>query len=259
VRGLIGHTGFVGGHLARQRAWDACYNRDNLDALRGRRFDLLVCAGLPSDRWQANANPAGDRSNMLALAAALATVRAERFVLVSTVDVYPVASDVDEATPIDAASSRAYGEHRLEFEGLARRSFDGCHVVRLPTVFGHGARRNPLADLVRRRDLDAVHPQARLQWYPVGRLADDLDRVVAHGLRLVNLCSEPLETSRIHRAFFDDLVIGGRHGPPARQDVRTLYGPLFGGGARYAMSADELLRAVGDWLRTQGQFGDFEA
>ncbi|HMS79274.1 MAG TPA: hypothetical protein PKC20_07040 [Burkholderiaceae bacterium] len=254
MNGLIGHTGFVGRHLARQRRWDASYNRANVDAMRGRAFDLLVCAGLPSDRWLANANPAGDRSNMLSLVNALAETRAERFVLVSTVDVYPVPVGVDESTPFEPAHPRAYGEHRLEFERIVADRFPDCRIVRLPTVFGTDMPRNPLADLIRRRDLDGVDPRSTHQWYPVTRLADDIDRLLETELALVNLCTEPIPNARLHREYFDDLRIGGRPGPAVRHDVRTRHGALFGGGDRYLMGADEVMRSVGSWLRALGQF-----
>jgi hypothetical protein len=65
VRALIGHTGFIGRNLACQQTWDACFNRQDIDAIRSRSFELVVCAGLPSNRWLANGNPGGDHSNML--------------------------------------------------------------------------------------------------------------------------------------------------------------------------------------------------
>jgi hypothetical protein len=259
VKALIGHSGFIGGHLACQRRWDACFNRANVEALRGRAFELLVCAGLPSDRWRANGNPAGDRSNMMSLANALAGVRAKRFVLVSTVDVYPVPVAVDETTPIDPPGHRAYGEHRLEFERIVADRFPECRIVRLPSVFGAGMRRNALLDLIRRRELDAVDPRSAFQWYPATRLADDLDRLLEADLPLVNLCTEPVETGRLHREYFDDLRIGGRPGPVVRHDVRTRHGRRFGGGDRYVMSAEDVVLAIGGWLRSLGQFGELRA
>lgn len=257
MKALVGHTGFVGRHLARQRAWDAFFDRQNIDAIRGRRFELLVCAGLPSDRWRANGNPGGDRSNMMSLAGALAEVEAERVVLVSTVAVFPVPIGVDEAAPIEVGPRQAFGEHRLEFERIVAGRFRSSHVLRLPTPFGADMRRNPLDDMIRRRELDGVDPRSLLQWYPIDRLADDIDVAVAHGLPSVNLCAEPVETARVHREFFDDLKIGGRPGAPERQDVRTLHGRLFGGDDRYLMSADETIHRIGMWLRAQPLPGPF--
>jgi hypothetical protein len=253
---LVGHSGFVGRNLQRRRSWDACFDRGNIDSIRGRSFDRIVCAGLPADRWLANGNPGGDRSNMLSLAGALAEAHAGRFVLVSTVDVYPIPVGVDESTPFETGSGQAYAEHRLEFERIVARLFDRCHVLRLPATFGPGARGNPLVDLVRQRDLDAIDPAGSLQWYPVERLADDVDRAIAHEIPLANLCSGPVPIARLHRAFFDDLRIGGRPGPSIRQDVRSLHARVFGGDDRYAIDAEEVVVAIGGWLRALGQFGE---
>jgi hypothetical protein len=255
MRALIGHTGFIGRNLARQRTWDVCFNRQDIDAIRGRSFELVVCAGLPSNRSLANGNPGGDRSNMMSLANALAEARAERFVLVSTIDVYPVPVRVDESTVIEPAHGRAYGEHRLEFERMIAARFAASHVLRLPEIFGPDMRRNVLDDLIRRRDLDAVDPRATHQWYPVARLADDIDQVIRLGLPRVNLCSAPVDTARLHRAFFDDLRIGGRPGATTRQDVRTLYGRSLGGDEAYLMSADHAVEEIRQWLRTLALFG----
>ena len=46
---LIGHTGFVGGVLKAQQPFDELYASRNIDAIRGKRFKLVVCAG--AIRW----------------------------------------------------------------------------------------------------------------------------------------------------------------------------------------------------------------
>ena len=50
---LIGYSGFVGGNLLRQRSFDACFNSSNIEAIAGRSFDLVVCAGAPAEKWKA--------------------------------------------------------------------------------------------------------------------------------------------------------------------------------------------------------------
>ena len=52
---LIGYTGFVGGNLARQYAFDDCYNSRNIEQIRGRSYDLVVCCGVSAVKWQAKA------------------------------------------------------------------------------------------------------------------------------------------------------------------------------------------------------------
>ena len=43
---VTGGAGFIGSNLARQFAFDECYNSKNIGSIRGREFDLLVSAGV---------------------------------------------------------------------------------------------------------------------------------------------------------------------------------------------------------------------
>jgi hypothetical protein len=252
-RALIGHTGSIGTTLRSARAWDACFNRENLLSLRGADFDLIVCAALPAARHRAEANPGGDRSNMMSLLGVLDTVRAKRFVLVSTFDVYPERLGVDEDSVVEPRGDSAFAEHRLEFESRIAARFFQCHIVRLPAVFGPGARRNAVHDLVNRVELESINPQSRFQWYPVERLAGDIDTVMALSLPRVNLATEPIATSDLHRAFFGDLAIGGRAAPAEHVDVHSRHGRAFGGDDRYMMTAAAVRASMGRWLAGVGR------
>src|SRR6266852_10340 len=93
---LIGHTGFLGGNLARQFSFDECYRSTNIAAIRAREFDLLVSSGVTARKWWANQNPAEDRARIDSSLGNLVSVRARRVVVLSTVDVYPAPFGVDE-------------------------------------------------------------------------------------------------------------------------------------------------------------------
>src|SRR5689334_17424607 len=93
---LVGHTGFVGGSLAAASNFDVLINRDSLDLLRGMQIDRLVCAGLPAAKWIANQSPRKDAENVRRLESVLSTIRAETFVLISTIDVYAKTREADE-------------------------------------------------------------------------------------------------------------------------------------------------------------------
>jgi hypothetical protein len=51
---LIGHTGFVGGHLSRQVAFDDLYNSKNIEHIAGKSYRLVVCCGASAVKWVAN-------------------------------------------------------------------------------------------------------------------------------------------------------------------------------------------------------------
>jgi len=103
-RSLIGSTGFVGQALRRASAFDAVYHRADIDAIRGRRFGTLICAGLPAEKWRANREPAADLANMERLCAALREVECERLLLISTIDVYARSAAISELQSLICAS-----------------------------------------------------------------------------------------------------------------------------------------------------------
>src|SRR5262249_17224837 len=86
---LIGSTGFVAANLLRQARFDDLYHHRNIADIRGRRYDTVVCAGARAEKWKANQAPEADREGIRALTDALEHVAARRFILISTVDVYP--------------------------------------------------------------------------------------------------------------------------------------------------------------------------
>src|SRR4029077_1194449 len=109
---LIGYSGFVGGNLLAQHPFDARFNSSNIGEIAGRSFDLIVCAGAPSEKWKANADPEGDLANIERLAGAVTGETSRRVVLISTVDVFGRPIDVDEQSPVPTDGLHAYGRHR---------------------------------------------------------------------------------------------------------------------------------------------------
>ena len=127
---LIGHTGFVGSNLLRQRSFDATFNSANIDEIAGRSFDLVVCAGAPAEKWKANADPERDLDNIERLIRALEQVNTQKLVLISTVDVFATPVEVDEDTPAPMAGLPPYGHHRRRLEQMVAGRFDAT-IVRL--------------------------------------------------------------------------------------------------------------------------------
>ena len=244
---LIGYTGFVGGFLAEQEHFDLGIHRANLDLLRHRDLDRLVCAGLPAAKWIANREPDADRANMQQLCDTLRSVTAASFVLISTIDVYPRIQDADEDFDCGAVPNHAYGRHRLEFEGFVRDRFPHALILRLPALFGPGLRKNVLFDLLMGNQVEKINPASSFQWYPLERLPEDIERAERAGLRLANLFTEPLATSAIIDSHFPEVEVGAEAQPAVHYDLHTRYAHVFGGSGRYVMSADSALEAIGSF------------
>ena len=239
---LIGCTGFVGGNLARQMAFSDQFHSRNIADIRGKTYDTVVCAGVRAEKWKANADPAADKAGIRALLDHLTHVTARKFVLVSTIDVYPIPTGVDEDTMIDPAAASAYGRHRYELEREAADLFDTT-VVRLPGLFGVGLKKNVVFDLLNDNLVERINPAGVFQYYDLSRLAADITTAASKRLDVVNFATEPVETADLAREVF------GRELPPlpglaARYDFRSRHADLFGGGDGYFYGRDEVLRRM---------------
>jgi NAD-dependent epimerase/dehydratase family protein len=252
LRALIGHTGFVGSNLLRAGEYDALFNSRNFRDIAGTRFDEVVCAGVSAAKWLANREPEADRAAVTSLTAVLEKAAIGRFVLISTIDVYPDPSlAVDETFDPNRLANHAYGTHRLALEEWVRSRYRDHLIARLPALFGPGLRKNALYDLLHDNEVGKINPAGVFQWYPVERLAADLDIARAAGLRLVNLFAAPVPMSTIIERHFPDRRVGPVKQPAPRYDLRTRHPPLFGGRDGYVMTQEEELAAIAEFIAAQ--------
>jgi len=253
-RALIGHSGFVGSNLLSQRQFDELYNSSNFRQMSGRAFGQVFCAGVSAAKWKANKDPQADLRQIQDLQEVLATIRAERFVLISTIDVYGRLDGLDESFDCKSVKNHAYGRHRLAFEDFCRTQFANCHVVRLPGLFGRGLKKNIIFDLLNDNCLDLINPASSFQYYDLDDLGDDIDKVVAAGLELVNLFTEPISTRQILDSFFPDKRVGQKAGPEAHYDLHTCHAGLWGKSGPYIWTREEVLakmqRFIQEYPRT---------
>lgn len=248
MRALIGHTGFVGSNLASAGRYDAFFNSKNSSDMNGGYFSEIVCAGISAVKWKANQNPEADSEAIASLIANLRRVRAQRFILLSTTDVYQPAIDVTEVDP-PSASGEAYGVHRAQFEEFVRNQFDDVTILRLPALYGPGLKKNAIFDLQNNNNIETIDPRGRFQWYDVRRLEQDITAVVKAGIRLINISSEPIEMSVIGDVFFPGkLRCGNFNRLPLCYNMKTKYASLLGGNGDYHFSRKMVLDGIRDYL-----------
>ncbi|SDJ10920.1 hypothetical protein SAMN04515654_12814 [Halanaerobium congolense] len=150
MNGLIGYTGFVGGNLDKQIDFDKTYNSSNISEIEGEKFDLLVCAGIKAQKWFANKNPEKDLEDINNLLKHLENVEADKFVLISTIDVYDKSIDINENYKINKDKLEPYGRNRYYAEQWIKNNFDDSLIIRLPALFGEGLKKNFIYDLIHR-------------------------------------------------------------------------------------------------------------
>nr|WP_321985542.1 hypothetical protein [uncultured Lichenicoccus sp.] len=241
---LIGHTGFVGSNLLRQRGFASTYNSATIGDIDGQRFDAVVCAGAAAVKWWANQNPEQDRLRIEALMRHLDTIAATHFTLISTIDVYDRPVAVDETDQPDPALLHAYGRNRLMLERHVADRFADRLIVRLPGLFGPGLKKNVIHDLMHGERLGAINPASTFQWYPLDRLAADLARARGLGFNLLNLATAPLDTATLSGGLFRNLAIGAQAAAPVTYDMRTRHAASFGGANGFVMDAAAVLDAL---------------
>jgi hypothetical protein len=245
---LIGHTGFVGSNLASQRDFAATFNSRNIEAIRGGRFEAIVCAGVSAVKWLANKKPEADWQGIRRLMDCLEGVSAGHFTLISTIDVYrdPVGLTERDAPPLDGLHT--YGRHRLTLEAFVADRFPAHTIVRLPAVFGPGLKKNALFDLMTGNMTDKIVPNAAFQWYPLRRLAADLATIRGAGIDLINVTSEPITMAAIHDRYFPAVPIGMLLPTPPRYDLRSEHDALLGGRNGYHLDATAVWDEMSNFL-----------
>ena len=119
-KALIGYTGFVGSNL-KDNTFEGLYNSKNIENIQNKHYNLIICAGVPAEKWRANKKPEKDLKNIRRLIKNLGKVTADEFILISTIDVYPNTINVDEDTLINKKLLNPYGTNRVLLEEFVQK------------------------------------------------------------------------------------------------------------------------------------------
>jgi nucleoside-diphosphate-sugar epimerase len=248
MRALIGHTGFVGSNLLQQCRFDDNYHSANIEDIRGREYDLIVCAGAPAAKWKANQDPAADRACIERLCAALRQTAAREFVLISTIDVYGCTEGADE--DVAPRGATPYGQHRLQLEQFALDHF-ATRIIRLPALFGPGLKKNAIFDLLHGNQLEKIDSRGAFQFYDVLRLWLDIETARHAGLSLVHFATEPASIAEVAREAFGFAFDNQVSAVLARYDFRSKHAGLYGGSSGYLMNRAAVLSALAHFVATE--------
>lgn len=248
---LIGYSGFVGGTLLNQTHFDCLYRSTNIADIQGREFDTVVCSGAPAQKWIANSQPEADLENIRGLIEVLKTVKCKRFILISTVDVFMKAVDVDENTHVDEIGLHPYGLNRRMLEKFVEGHFSEHLIVRLPGLVGPGLRKNIIYDFLNRNNLEAIDSRGVFQFYPMVNLWYDISIALSSGLKLVHLTAAPVSVGHISELGFGVEFDNVKDQPAAVYNMQTNHAHLFGGSGRYQYSSRETIQAVRAYVQSE--------
>lgn len=211
-------------------------------------FDEIVCAGISAVKWIANKDPESDDKKIKALEHVLSSVEARRFILISTIDVYPVTLNQNETFDCHPIDNHAYGKHRLAFEDYCNQKFQNCHIIRLPGLFGDGLKKNIIYDLMHDNCLDLINPYSTFQYYDLNQLWPDIQRTLSANVKLINFFGEPLQTADIIERFFPGKVIGLKPAPEMHYDLHTCHASLWGKQGKYLYTRNEVMDQLATFI-----------
>jgi len=248
---LIGYTGFVGSTLMKQVSIPNLYRSTNIQDVSGRRFDTVVCAAAPAQKWLANREPESDLANIEALISRIDTLECDRFILISTVDVFQDPNQVDERTPVITDRLHAYGKNRYHLENFVKERFDNPLIVRLPGLVGPGLRKNVVFDLLNSNNMDLIESRSIFQFYPMVNLWSDIETALALDLSLVHLTAAPLSVADIADRGFGKAFTNHRTPDPVQYDFRSVHASAFGGGELYQYDARSAMIAIRAYAQSE--------
>lgn len=241
TQALIGYTGFVGSNLKKQHTFDDYYNSSNIQHINNNKnYTRVVCAGVSAQKWIANKEPIQDRKNIQNLIRHLKTLKTEKFILISTVDVYPTPINVDEKSAINIEECHPYGKHRLELEQFVSNEFDSI-IIRLPALFGMGLKKNIIFDFLNNNNIEQINPKGIFQFYCLDHLSHDIEKGLKNNLKLLNISSEPTSVQEIAQICLGQEFINDIDTAGIKYDYTSCYADIFGGSNGYLYSKQQVL------------------
>lgn len=251
---LIGYTGFVGGTILTQHKFSDMFNSQNIDQIAGKHYETIVCAGAPGIKWKANQSPEEDKASITKLTDNLTKTLAERFILISTIDVYSNPVDVNESTAIEIPKLSPYGKHRYELEEFVTQMFPSHVIIRLPALFGTGLKKNFIYDLLHNNRLDLTDYRSTFQFYNMANLWQDIQTAIQHKANLINFATEPVQTSDVAQQVFGVSFTNTTENGPVTYDMHTQYANYFGKSGNYLYTKDEIIEQLQHfaWQEKQG-------
>ena len=202
---LVGSQGFAGSAFSRlftagQIAHEPI-TRESYPGAVGSTGTVLINASANSRKYLAEQDWQADfEASVESVLRTIRDFRVERYVLLSSVDVYNVLDDPGqngEDAVIDPLRLSTYGFHKYIAEAFVRRHAPRWLIVRLAGMVGPGLKKNPVFDVLHGRPL-SIHPDSQYQFMSTDAAAQVVWRLVESGCsnRVVNVCGTGLISPR---------------------------------------------------------------
>jgi nucleoside-diphosphate-sugar epimerase len=249
---LIGYNGFLGSNLKHQTEFDFFFNSKNIENIKNNRYDLVICCAPNAEKWLANKEPIKDLENINKLILNLKDIKCNKFILLSTVDVFSTPHDINEDTLIDEKNLEPYGLNRRILEKFIETNFNNRLIIRLPGLVGPGLKKNAIFDLHNDNEILKIDSRNLYQFYPVVNLWKSI--ILAHNLniKLVHFNSEPISVFDIAKYCFGKVFINKLNNLIQNYDLKSLYvDDLFGRSGSYFYNKSEIINYIKTYVNSE--------
>ena len=252
MKALIGYNGFVGSNLKKKIKFQKIYNSKNINKIKMHKFTEVYCAAPHSTKFWSNKNPAKDKKIIIDLIKNLKLINCKKFIHISSLDVYPKKSYLDENFNIYKSKTNKYGENRKLLENFIINHFKDYLIIRLPALFGTNLKKNALFDLLNNKKI-RVNKKSTFQWYNLQYLPNHIKILKKNKIKIINLVSEPISFKDMLSFFNKKKLINLTKQKFFKSSILkynffTIYGSLFKKKGNYIFSKNEVLNKLSDYV-----------
>ena len=235
MKALIGHTGFVGSNILSQTTFDHCYNSQNIKDIRGKEYDLVVCAGVSSIKWKANKFPEEDFLQIENLINNLNQTNFKKIILISTIAVY------------DNPADNAYGRNRLFLENYLTNKYPTT-IIRLPALFGKGLKKNAIYDLLHQEHEYLPNSKSQFQYYSLDNLWSDICVAIEKHIKVLNIATEPVPFYDIMK-LFNRTEVQNSNKPIITENMKSSHCHYWGKKGDYLYNSSEIMAELKQFIK----------
>ena len=244
---LIGSSGLIGENLQQSHKFDYLINSKNLETIKNKKIDFIICAAPSAVKWKININGEDDLKNVFNITDIISSITYKKLILCSTVDVYGYETNLglNEDDHPNFENNHNYGKNRIIFENeLKKLDSNKLTIIRLSGLFGLFLKKNLLFDIKNNNAemLSKVNFDSQLQWYNLKNLKNDILKNLDK--KILNLVNEPIKNKEI--IDFSSLNLQNNSEiTKSIYNIKTIYS-----NNDYFDNKNKLLKEIDDYLTT---------
>jgi len=203
---IIG-SGFVSSALQIQIDNCRVYDRKNINELGKCDHEIIIISAPTGNRLQVRDDPKKDLLDCEIIIKQVSNANFDRIIHISTVDVF---------------QNNDYGHNRKWLEDRLKSDHRST-IFRLPTLIHPMIAKNILFDLSRKKWLEKISLDSKIQWYPLKNLWHDIKKNIDLGISQNNLVSRPISNRELVSVLEPELLenLSENLTVPCYYDVRS--------------------------------------